>query len=78
MQNETSQIHWWVNDNNKNITTWDILNFHTKIGSNALIKQVDFRDGEGVTFPLFKSKLQKFQPNRENAYCTKEFSNRKV
>ena len=50
-QNETSQIHWWVNDNNKNITTWYILNFHTKIGSNALIKQVDFRDGEGAYVP---------------------------
>ena len=34
--------------------------------------------GKGVTFPLFKSKLQEFQPNRENAYCTQEFSNRKV
>ena len=44
-------MHWWVTDNNKNITTWYILNFHTKIGSNALIKQVDFRDGEGGYVP---------------------------
>lgn len=51
IQNETLQIHWWVNDNNKNITTWYILNFHTKIDSNALIKQVDFRDGEGGYVP---------------------------